>query len=245
MALIEVENLGFRYPDGTVALSSVSFRIERHERVALLGPNGAGKSTLLFHLNGLFIPRQGRVKVLGVEVTEKTERLVRQKVGIVFQDPDDQVFSSSVWEDVCFGPFNMGLGRDEVFARAKKALSMVGLAGLEHKSPRRLSYGQKKRAAIAGVLAMSPEVLIFDEPTASLDPKGRMIMLETLRRLHEEGKSVLVATHDVDLAADWADRVLILKEGSVYADGGNDLLWDDRLMEGADLCAPSKYLGRV
>lgn len=245
MALIEVDELHYRYADGTIALSSVSFRIEPGERVALLGPNGAGKSTLLFHLNGIFLPQRGRVSILGVEVTPKTERWVRQKVGLVFQDPDDQVFSSTVWDDVCFGPFNMGLDREEVFARAREALATVGLTGLEHKSPQRLSYGQKKRAAIAGVLAMSPAILVFDEPTASLDPKGRAMMLETLWKLHEEGKSVIVATHDVDLASEWADRVLIMREGSVCADGGGELLWDRLLMEKADLCVPSKYSGRV
>jgi len=236
--VIEVINLAFRYPDGTRALNGVSFSMPEGARVALLGPNGAGKSTLLLHLNGLNLPQQGAVKVLGREVGKKTKKWVRAGVGIVFQDPDDQIFSSTVWDDVAFGPINMGLSSYDVVQRVRNSLQAVGMLAYREKPPYRLSYGQKKRVAIAGVLAMEPKVIVLDEPMAFLDPAGKEQVERILDDLNRNGTAIIIATHDVDLAARWADRVIILKDGRVLAEGGPGLLTDKQLVESADLICP-------
>jgi len=237
-AVIEVIDLAFRYPDGTRALNGVSFSVPEGARVALLGPNGAGKSTLLLHLNGLNLPRQGSVKIRGREVGKKTKRWVRAEVGIVFQDPDDQIFSSTVWDDVAFGPVNMGLSGHEVDRRVQNSLRAVGMLAYREKPPYRLSYGQKKRVAIAGVLAMEPKVIVLDEPMAFLDPAGKKQVERILDNLNRNGTTIIIATHDVDLAARWADRVIILRDGRVLAEGEPGLLTEKRLVEGADLTCP-------
>ncbi len=236
--VIEVINLAFRYPDGTRALNGVSFSMPEGARVALLGPNGAGKSTLLLHLNGLNLPQQGAVKVQGREVGKKTKKWVRAGVGIVFQDPDDQIFSSTVWDDVAFGPINMGLSSYDVVQRVRNSLQAVGMLAYREKPPYRLSYGQKKRVAIAGVLAMEPKVIVLDEPMAFLDPAGKEQVERILDGLNRNGTAIIIATHDVDLAARWADRVIILKDGRVLAEGGPGLLTDKQLVESADLTCP-------
>jgi len=236
--ILVVEDLHFRYPDGTAALRGVTFAIQRGRRVALMGPNGAGKSTLLLHLNGIYLPQKGRVQVGGCELSAATEEQVRTQVGLVFQDPDDQVFSPTVWDDVCFGPLNLGLSLAEVEARAEEALSAVGLLPLRSRSPQRLSLGQKKRVAIAGVLAMRPAVMALDEPMAFLDPEGQRQVEEVLDRLHRQGVTLLVATHDVDWAANWADEVILLVEGKVIAKGSPALLTDPDLVRQARLRMP-------
>ncbi|MFZ5646800.1 MAG: ATP-binding cassette domain-containing protein [Bacillota bacterium] len=238
LAVIEVENIFYTYRDGTEALRGLSLYVEKGERVALLGPNGAGKSTLLLHLNGISLPQKGRVSILGREVDSKSEKWVRSRVGLVFQDPDDQVFSSTVWDDVAFGPKNMGLDRDEVSRRVKESLEAVGMTGFEQKPPYHLSYGQKKRVAIAGVLAMMPEIIVLDEPMAFLDPKGKDTLLDILNRMHHHGQTIIIATHDVDFAVEWADRVIILKDGATLAQGGRELLRNQRLVEEARLRLP-------
>jgi len=237
-AMLQVENLHFRYPDGTCALAGINLRIGRGQRVALMGPNGAGKSTLLLHLNGIRLPQQGRVVVGGLEASRTTEELVRSRVGLVFQDPDDQVFSPTVWEDVCFGPLNQGLSQAEAADRAERALAAVGLLHLRARSPQRLSFGQKKRVAIAGVLAMQPALLALDEPFAYLDPEAQDGLAEILDALHEQGVTLLVATHDVDWAADWADEVILLVEGRVLAQGPPSVLTDPELVRRARLRLP-------
>lgn len=236
--VIEVEDLFFRYRDGTEALRGLSLSIAQGSRVAILGPNGAGKSTLLLHLNGIYLPQKGKVRVLGKEISSETDRWVKGKVGLVFQDPDDQVFSSSVWEDVAFGPFNMGLSLPEVRNRVEKALCAVQMENFRDKAPYHLSYGQKKRVAIAGVLAMEPEIIILDEPMGYLDPRGKETLLSILNELNKENITVVIATHDVDLAAEWADRVVILKSGRVLAEGSVGLLTDDDMIKEADLRLP-------
>lgn len=238
LAVIEVDNIFYTYRDGTEALRGLSLYVEKGERVALLGPNGAGKSTFLLHLNGINLPQRGRVRIMGREVDSKSEKWVRSMVGLVFQDPDDQIFSSTVWDDVAFGPKNMGLDRNEVAGRVKEALEAVGMSGFEYKPPYHLSYGQKKRVAIAGVLAMLPEIIVLDEPMAFLDPKGKDTLLEILNSMHRRGQTIIIATHDVDFAAEWADRVIILKDGATLAQGGPELLQNQRLVEEARLRLP-------
>ena len=236
---IEVLNLIYTYPDGTSALNNISISVDRGSRTVLLGPNGAGKSTLLLHLNGIHLPQKGTVRVLGQELKKETEFEVRQKVGLVFQDPDDQVFAPSVWDDVAFGPLNMNLTRDEIENRVVDALHTVTMWGLREKAPHHLSFGQKKRVAIAGVLAMDPEVIVLDEPTAYLDPGGQEVLISILADFHQRGKTLILATHDIDLAAEWADSVIIVKEGQTLAQGGTELLGNAYLMREANLRLPT------
>lgn len=239
VSVIEVNNLSYCYPDGTAALSNASLQIEKGSKVALMGRNGAGKSTLLLHLNALFLPQQGEVKVLGNKLGSSNEQWVRSKVGLVFQDPDDQVFSSTVWEDVAFGPKNMGWPPDTVSLRVEEALKAVDMAQYAHKAPYHLSYGQKKRVAIAGVLVLQPEILILDEPMAYLDPQGQEGLLQILNAISNQGKTIIIATHDVDFAAEWADQVIILQAGTVLAAGTTDLLTDEELIKKAGLRLPT------
>jgi len=237
-ALLEVENLYFRYHDGTPALNGISLSIDRGEKVAILGPNGAGKSTLLLHFNGIYLAQQGKVRVAGEEITRDNETRLRGKVGMVFQDPDDQVFSPTVWDDVAFGPLNQGLDRKEIEERVYQALQAVGMWDLRSRAPHHLSYGQKKRVAIAGVIAMNPEVIVLDEPTAFLDPAGQESLMEILAELHQRGKTIIIATHDVDMAAEWAHKVIILKGGKILAQGDTQLLVQDNLVKEACLRFP-------
>ncbi|MGE5552564.1 MAG: ATP-binding cassette domain-containing protein [Betaproteobacteria bacterium] len=237
-ALIEVKELSYTYPDGTKALDRLTFTVRAGTRLAILGPNGAGKSTLLLHLNGIHLPQAGSVRVGGREITARNHRWVAGEVGLVFQDPDDQLFAPTVWEDVAFGPTNLGLTPAEVARRVEAALAAVGLTSLARKLPQHLSLGQKKLAAIAGVLALRPSILVFDEPTAYLDPRSSRDLIALLDRLHAEGATIILATHDVDLAAEWADSCLILEGGRLRAIGDNKLLTDPEIMKGAGLAVP-------
>ncbi|MDS1029376.1 ATP-binding cassette domain-containing protein [Bacillota bacterium LX-D] len=238
MNIIEIENLWYRYSDGTTALKGMSMAIPQGKKTALLGPNGAGKSTILLHFNGINLPQEGSVRVLGKEIDRETERWVRTKVGLVFQDPDDQVFASTVWEDVAFGPTNLKLSHQEIEHRVEDALQAVGMLDLRNKAPHHLSYGQKKRVAIAGVLAMKPEVIVIDEPVAYLDPKGKSILFTILNELHASGTTIVIATHDVDLAAEWAENIIIIKDGQTLASGDTSLLTRADLIQSADLQFP-------
>lgn len=238
MALIEVTDLSYWYKDGTKALQGLSLLVPRGKKVALLGPNGAGKSTLLLHLNGIHLAQEGSVVFDGEKINSKNERWVRSKVGLVFQDPDDQVFSTTVWEDVAFGPTNMGLAKDEIEKRVNDSLVAVGMLAYKDKAPHHLSYGQKKRVAIAGVLAMDPEVIILDEPVAFLDPQGKDSVFSILDELNQKGTSIVIATHDVDLTVEWADEVIIIKDGRCLAQGGTELLSNDSIVVEAGLRFP-------
>ena len=220
MKAIETINLTYTYPDGTKALDNVNFIVEKGENIAILGPNGAGKSTLLHHFNGLHLATSGKVYVLGKEVTKQNLEQIRHKVGLVFQDPDDQLFARTVSQDVAFGPTNLGLSREEIEQRVKWALEVTELTGLENKAPQNLSTGQKKRAAIAGVLAMKPEVIILDEPMANLDPRTASKILKLLLELNQELKlTLIIATHDVDLVPLFANQICILNKGQIVLQG--------------------------
>lgn len=238
---VEVEGLYHTYPDGTVALKDINLRLPKGRKVAILGPNGAGKSTFILHLNALFLPQKGTVRVAGLEVKKSNEMAVRQKVGLVFQDPDDQVFSPTVWDDVAFGPENLGLSAEEVERRVERSLQAVQMLSYARKPPQHLSYGQKKRVAIAGVLAMEPEIIVLDEPMAYLDPAGKRELTEILNLLHREGTTVVVATHDVDFAVEWAEEVVVFKEGSVLRHGDRRLLTDPAVVEEASLDYPTVW----
>lgn len=221
---LRFDDVHFRYPNGFEALRGVSFRITHGEKVALVGANGAGKSTLLLHTNGLLMPSHGRVVMGGITLTPKTLRLVRQTVGMVFQNPDDQLFMPTVEEDVAFGPANMGLAPNEIERRVTAALEAVGALHLRESSPYRLSGGQKKSVSIATVLSMEPSVLVLDEPTANLDPRARRQTIDLVRRFSH---TTLIATHDLEMVLDLCPRTLILKEGRIVADGPTRELFND------------------
>lgn len=220
MKAIETINLSYTYHDGTKALDNVNFTVEKGENMAILGPNGAGKSTLLHQFNGLLTPTSGKVMVLEKEVTTANLDWVRQKVGLVFQDPDDQLFARTVGQDVAFGPVNLGFPPAEVKARVKWALEATEISELENKPPQNLSTGQKKRAALAGVLAMKPEVIVLDEPMANLDPRTASKVLKLLLQLNRElGLTLIIATHDLDLVPLFANKICILNKGQIAMQG--------------------------
>ncbi len=234
---IEIEHLHFRYPDGFEALRGVDLVVRRGLKVALVGPNGAGKSTLMLHLNGIHAPSHGRVRIAGMEVGGEHLGRIRAEVGLVFQDPDDQLFSPTVFADVAFGPLHMGLPEDEIHERVERALAAVGMTGAGARLPHHLSLGQRKRVAIATVLSMDPSVLVFDEPSAGLDPRGRR---ELIRLLGEMPQTLLVATHDMRLAAEVLPRTVVMDEGLIVADGPTaDVLADAPLLEAHGLESPA------
>lgn len=239
-SIIEVKNLAYQYEDGTEALRNINFNIEKNSKVAILGPNGAGKSTLLFHLNALYLAQQGKVKVKSKKVTEQNKEWVRSQVGLVFQDPDDQIFSTTVYEDVAFGLLNFGwTDKEEIKKRVKWALKAVDILDLQDKPPHNLSYGQKKRVAIAGILAVEPEIIIFDEPLAYLDPGGKEEFIKIINQLYKRKKTLLMVTHDIDFAVNWADKIIIIKEGKILKTGNVNLLSDSELIEQANLTSPT------
>jgi cobalt/nickel transport system ATP-binding protein len=236
---IRVENLHYRYPDGTYALKGVSFCVGEGESVAIVGPNGAGKTTLLLHFNGI-LRGSGKVFVFGEEVTSRNLLSVRKLVGLVFQDPDDQLFMPTVLEDVAFGPLNLGLSQEEAVKRAINALEMVGMSYAANKSPHQLSFGERKRVAIATVLAMEPKVLVLDEPTANLDPRSRRQLLSLLRRLEV---TKIVATHDLDAALFLCDKAILMDDGQIVAIGETrEIFSDEALMEAHGLEVPPSIL---
>ena len=218
--LIEVRNLRFRYEDGTQALAGVDFVLYPAESVALFGPNGSGKTTFVLHLNGL-LQGEGQVSVCGELLTRANLSMVRRKVGLVFQDPDDQLFMPSVLEDVCFGLLNLGMAPEQAVERARQALRQVGMEWAEGKAPYQLSGGEKRRVAIAGVVVMQPEILVLDEPTTSLDPPTQRELAAILNRLPQ---AKIVATHDVAFARVVASRAVFFENGRITGEGGVDEL---------------------
>ncbi|MBL0143779.1 MAG: ABC transporter ATP-binding protein [Betaproteobacteria bacterium] len=222
--LVEARGLSYAYPDGTPALRDVSFRITHGESVAVVGANGAGKSTLLLLLNGLLAPTAGEARIGEMPVTAATRAQVHRTVGFVFQDADDQLFMPTVREDVAFGPLNLGLPPGEVEARVKNALETVGAGHLERRAPYRLSGGEKRAVAIAGVLAMLPSVLLLDEPSSGLDPAARRRLIGLLASFTH---TKVIATHDLDLVLDVCARVLVMREGRVEADGSPGAIFGD------------------
>ncbi|MGY5059063.1 energy-coupling factor ABC transporter ATP-binding protein [Streptomyces sp. 900105755] len=241
-ASLEVSGLAYAYPDGHQALFGVDFRVARGERVALLGPNGAGKTTLVLHLNGILGGGAGTVTVAGLPVGKRHMAEIRRRVGIVFQDPDDQLFMPTVREDVAFGPAAAGLKGPELEARVRAALEQVGMAGFTERPPHHLSFGQRRRVAVATVLAMEPEILVLDEPSSNLDPASRRELADILRALDV---TVLMVTHDLPYALELCPRSLVLSDGTIAADGPTaDLLADDALMRAHRLELPFGFVPR-
>lgn len=226
---IAIEALNYAYADGLDALRGVTLRVLPGEKVALVGPNGAGKSTLMLHLNGILGDATSPVRICGLPLTKENLPAIRARVGLVFQNPDDQLFSPTVFEDVAFGPLHQGLPETEVRERAVWALAQVGMSGYEDRLSHHLSLGQKKRVAIATVLSMRPEILVLDEPTAGLDPRGRRRLINLLRELPQ---TMLISTHDLLLVAELFPRMVTMDEGLIAGDGPTaDLLADVPFLE--------------
>ena len=233
---VEIRGLTFAYPDGHLALAGVDLTIDPGERVAVLGPNGAGKTTLVLHLNGIHSPTSGEVRISGLPVAKPQLKEIRRRVGIVFQDPDDQLFMPTVRDDVAFGPANLGLRGAELDRRVVEALAAVGMADCADRPPHHLSFGQRRRVAAATVLAMRPDILVFDEPSSNLDPAARREFADIVRSLD---MTTLMVTHDLPYALELCDRAVILDEGRLVADGPTrDLLVDDDLMRSHRLELP-------
>ena len=234
--MIEADNIHFTYPDGHEVLKGLTCTIRRGEKVALIGPNGAGKSTFMSHLNGVELATSGRVVIDGMEVTKENLKEIRRRIGIVFQDPDDQLFCPTVFDDVAFGPLNLGLKEDEIHARVSEALAVVGLEGFEERSSFHLSFGERKRLALATVLSYQPEILVFDEPSTNMDPMNRRNMINWLK---ETDKTILLCTHDLDIALEVCERCLLLVDGRIEADGpATEILYNRSLLEDNKLEMP-------
>ena len=239
--MLEVKNIKYSYNKDYQALKGVSLKVEEGEMVALLGKNGAGKSTLFLHLNGIYEPDEGQVFIDGEELKYDKKSLLRfrQKVGIVFQNPDDQIFAPTVEEDVAFGPLNLDLPMEEVQKRVTEALARVGMSGFEKKAPHHLSGGQKKRVAIAGILAMKPKYMVLDEPTAGLDPQGVEDLSKLLKELNAEGITIIISTHEVDLVPNYASRVFVLVDGLLIAEGTpKEIFAQPEILDKANLKVP-------
>lgn len=231
MNAIEIANLRFNYPDGKAALSGIDLSVAEGESVALIGPNGAGKSTLLLHLNGLLpekLSSDGAIRIFGQSITPKTVDQVRRDVGLLFQDPDDQIFCPTVFEDVAFGPQQLGFTRDQLAQRVRESLDRVGLAGFDDRLPHHLSGGEKRRVCLAGVLACDCRILVLDEPTSDLDPRGKRQLKSLLREIPA---TKLIATHDLELVAELCPRTILIDAGRVVTDGPTlDILANEPLM---------------
>jgi cobalt/nickel transport system ATP-binding protein len=223
---IFIQNLSYIYPDGTHALRGINLSIKATERVALIGANGSGKSTLQLHLNGILLPEEGEIVIGEWPVRRENLQKIRNFVGLVFQNPDNQLFMPTVWEDVAFGPMNQGLRDKELTARVLQAMAAVNIDPERYgqRNTDNLSGGEKKRIAIAGVLAMNPQVLVFDEPSAQLDPRSRRQLIELLKSLP---LTQLIATHDLDLALELCDRTVVLSQGQVVYDGATEQVMSD------------------
>jgi cobalt/nickel transport system ATP-binding protein len=241
MNILETRNLTYIYPAWNIlALDNINFRVKRGERIAVLGANGAGKSTLFKHFNGILMPTKGEVIVKGRPVIKKNLIDVRKTVGLVFQNPDDQIFAPTVEQDVAFGPMNLGLSEDEILDRVEKSLRLVGMDGFNDRSPHHLSNGQKKRVAIAGILAMEPEIMVLDEPTAGLDPQSATQILHLIARLNKQMDiTIIIATHDVDVVPMFAHKVCVLHHGRIVAEGTPyDIFADHGLIKHVHLRLP-------
>jgi cobalt/nickel transport system ATP-binding protein len=233
--ILKVKDLSFSYPDGHLALQNISFNLMNREKVALVGPNGAGKSTLMLHLNGI-LSGKGEITVAGMPLTAENLPQIRASVGLVFQNPDDQLFSPTVFEDVAFGPLYMGLSEDEVRQRVEHALNATGMAQFCDRLSHHLSVGEKKRIAISTVLSMSPQLLVLDEPSAGLDPRARRSLIHLL---HDLPITMLVSTHDLALVNELFPRTIIMDGGTIVADGlSAEIMRDEELLEAHGLEKP-------
>jgi cobalt/nickel transport system ATP-binding protein len=234
--IVEARDLHHVYADGTPGIRGVSFRLTHGESVAIVGENGAGKSTLLLHLNGYLLPTQGTLRIGDFPLTKKNLKSVRQTVGMVFQDPDDQLFMPTVFDDVAFGPLNLGLPVEEVETVVMQALETMGVPHLKDRPPYKLSGGEKRSVAIASVLSMSPDILVMDEPTSGLDPRARRRLIEQLKTFEH---TKIIAGHDLDMVVDVCERTIVIHQGGVTADGPTlELLQDEVLLEKSGLEKP-------
>jgi len=239
--IVEADRLSYTYPDTMCGIKDISFRITHGESVAVVGANGAGKSTLLQHLNGYLIPSTGTVRIGDYPLTKKNLHTVRRSVGMVFQDPDDQLFMPTVFDDIAFGPLNLGLPVDEVSLKVVEALDRVGARHLENRAPYKLSGGEKRSVAIASVLVMSPDILVMDEPSSNLDPMARKRLIALLQSFEH---TKIIATHDLDLAMDICERTIVLYDGHITADGPTmDIFQDTLLLEQSGLAQPLQFQG--
>jgi len=239
-SVVEVKDVYFSYPSGVKAILGVTLNICKGERVALLGPNGSGKSTLILLMAGLLAPQKGAISVFGENTTSKEFPKQRRRIGVVFQDPDDQLFTQSVLEDIEYGPKNLGLPETEIKQRSDEVLKKIGINHLKDRPPHRLSFGEKKKASLATALVLKPELLILDEPTANLDLISRRGLIEMLNELNKDGATVLVSTHDVEALPELADKVVVVSQGSVLGEGKTfDVLQDMKLLGLANLEPPT------
>jgi len=239
---VSVKNLTYTHPDGTKALEDVSLEVYEGERIAIVGPNGAGKTTFLLHLNGILRGSDGQVKVFGKSVDKEKKEEIIKEVGIVFQDSDDQLFMPTVFDDIAFGPINMGLKEDKVRERVEKTILSFGLMGYENKCPHHLSGGEKKKVSLAAVMSMEPRILVLDEPTANLDPKSRVELIKIVNDLNErEGITVIMATHDVNAVPALADRVFVLNKKVIAEGTTQEIFSDGALMKANNLEVPEVF----
>lgn len=231
--ILETKELNFQYPDGTQALKSINLKIPKGKKISVIGVNGSGKSTLFLNLNGVLRPTKGSIFYKGnkVKYDHKSLLELRKNIGIVFQDPENQLFSASVYQEVSFGAMNLRLDEKEVRARVDEALNDVEMSGYKDKAVHFLSYGQKKRVSIADILVMKPEIIIFDEPTSSLDPKHARQIVKIFDELNESGITVILSTHDVELAYSWSDYIIVMKDGEIVREGRpQEVFLDDKLI---------------
>lgn len=239
--IIETKNLSFQYSDGTKALNNIDLKIEKGKKIAFIGVNGSGKSTLFLNFNGVLKPSEGNVIFKGkaVKYSQKELNNLRKAVGIVFQDPENQIFSASVYQEVSFGAMNLRLPKNEVINRVDKALKDTNMYDYKDKAVHFLSYGQKKRVSIADILVMEPEIIVFDEPTSSLDPKHSSKIVDIFNDINKRGVTVIISTHDVELAYSWADYIFVMKAGKVEKEGNPyEIFSDNELLESCYLQKP-------
>jgi len=233
--MIDIEELEYTYPDGTKALKGISLNVFEGESIGLIGPNGAGKSTLAIHLNGI-LRGSGKMKIMGLETTNENLDIIRSKVGLIFQDPEDQLFMPTVFDDVAFGPINMGLEIEEIKILVREALQKVDMLYSIDRISYHLSFGEKKRISIATVLAMNPRIIVLDEPTSNLDPKARYDLIQLLKNMD---KTKVIASHDLDMILDICDRVIMLDRGTIVASGiTKEILSDVSLLKKHHLLPP-------
>lgn len=222
--MLEIKNLNYSYPDGKEALKDINIKIDNNETIAIVGANGAGKSTLIKTIVGIFLTTQGDIIVDGEKVTKKTLSSIRKKVGVVFQNPDDQLFMNKVYDDIAFGPRNYNFTEEEVKEKVERVMKNLDIEKLSERSPNNLSGGEKRKVAIATVLSMEPSIILFDEPTSFLDAKGKRMLIETLKNINT---TKIIATHDLDMVKDICERVIVLKEGKIMADGNPKEVFSD------------------
>lgn len=222
--MLEIKNLNYSYPDRKKALKDINIKIDNNETIAIVGANGAGKSTLIKSIVGIFLTSQGDIIVDGEKVTKKTLNSIRKKVGVVFQNPDDQLFMNKVYDDIAFGPRNYNFTEEEVKKKVERVMKNLDIEKLSERSPNNLSGGEKRKVAIATVLSMEPSIILFDEPTSFLDAKGKRMLIETLKNINT---TKIIATHDLDMVKDICERVIVLKEGKIMADGNPKEVFSD------------------